>query len=175
MFAVDRAGQRSQTRAVDIFIDADAPILEVAERAAPILKARTTKRPRRKRALLRAKKKGATFSPNPVFALAFNEPLGFSLDGIEWRPLSAMRTNLLTDSSTLQLAVNDGYCLRADASQEATAANDACGTRYLTLTAADDHTGVKVLSTRIENSTLIIEASDEVGNTSELRYRIVSN
>ncbi len=174
VFAVDRAGHRSESQAVEMFIDATAPTLKITGRDAPSFEKRITQRPRSKRALLRAKKEGATYAPNSVFALAANEPLAFSLDDIEWRPLAFLETGLLTNSTTLQLAINEGYCLRAVDSQDRTDADDACG-RYLTITATDEHTGVKVLRARLEDGTLIIQATDEVANLSELRYRVVSN
>lgn len=174
VFAVDRARQRSVTEAIDLFIDADPPTLTINEREAPTVRRRTTKRPKRKRALLRAKRKGATYAANSVFALAKSEPVGFSLDDIEWRPLVALGTGLLTNSTTLQLAINDGTCLRAAGSQQRTAADGACGLSYLTINAADSHTGVKVLRARLEDGSLVVEAIDEVGNTTELRYRVIT-
>ena len=65
-----------------------------------------------------------------VFALNAEEPVGYSLDRIEWRPLAALETGLLTNSSQLQLAVNDdsvfvgsvsGGCIESAVVQEALA------------------------------------------------------
>lgn len=174
VFAVDRAGQRSESPSIELFVDADRPDLSIVQRAAPALDKRKTPRPRSRRRLRKAKAKGMTFPAKAVFALNREEPIGYSLDSIEWRPLAALETGLLTKSSDLQLVVIDGFCLRSPADQEASAADNVCGLSFLTVTATDVHTGVKILSARLENDELVIEATDEVGNRSELRFMVVA-
>lgn len=172
VFAVDEAGNRSETEAIDIFVDADAPSLRVEDREAPDLSGPAVERPKKRRAIRKAKKQGAFFPATSVFAIDTTEPLGYSLDGIEWRPLAALELGLLTDSSSVHLVLMDGFCIAAtDAGGSGT---PTCGRDFFTVRTDDEHTGVKVLSAVLEGSALTIRAEDEVGNATELTYRVTT-
>lgn len=172
VFAVDEAGNRSESDAIEIFVDADAPSLRVDDREAPDLSPPSVERPRKRRALRKAKKKGAFFPATAVFAIDVSEPLGYSLDGIEWRPLAALELGLLTDSSSIALVLMDGFCMTpvsGSGSSETT-----CGRDFFTVRTEDEHTGVKVLSAVLDGSDLTIRSEDEVGNATEVGYRLTT-
>lgn len=172
VFAVDEAGNRSETETIEIFVDADAPSLRVEDREAPDLSLPSVERPKKRRAIRKAKKNGVFFPATSVFAIDVTEPLGYSLDGIEWRPLAALELGLLTNSSSVHLVLMDGFCMAPVQGDDTGSAN--CGRDFFTVFTDDEHTGVKVLSAVLEGSELTIRSEDEVGNASELTYRLTT-
>ncbi len=171
-FGVDRANQRTESDPVVVFVDADPPTLSITSTGAPEVKPRPNDRPRSQRGLRRAKNKGATFEAASVFAVDETDPLGYSLDSLEWRPLAALELGLLTDSSEVELVLMDGFCLKRSNEGPPSAADAACGRQYLTVRAADEHTGVKILGAIISGDTLTIEATDEVGNSTSFTFAL---
>lgn len=159
-FAEDQAGLQARSEPLRLFVDATAPDLTVSAVETLVIPEPLERRRKRRRA------RDVEGPPRVRFAVRDDQPLGWSLDGIEWRALTE-RPVLVMTQSTIRLHAMPGWCLEIAGE---------CAGPTVEARARDEHVGLSRLRASVEGDiargrvTLVLEAVDRLGNARRSRF-----